>query len=112
MHDKILDKLLSLKLLHSGKLCPYRLWLFNFFIYKGVYCGPLRLLAWEVAQRLNKANVPCNLITGQERDEVGGAKHTSLTVEMVDVTSEYKCAVIDEIQVCHLLLYFIHIYPF
>jgi len=31
----------------------------------GVYCGPLRLLAREVAQRLNKINVPCNLITGQ-----------------------------------------------
>ncbi|XP_028555451.1 ATP-dependent RNA helicase SUV3, mitochondrial [Dendrobium catenatum] len=64
----------------------------------GVYCGPLRLLAWEVAQRLNKANVPCNLITGQERDEIDGAKHTSLTVEIADVTSEYQCAVIDEIQ--------------
>ncbi|KAG0451127.1 hypothetical protein HPP92_026400 [Vanilla planifolia] len=64
----------------------------------GVYCGPLRLLAWEIAQRLNKADVPCNLITGQERDEIAGAKHTSLTVEMADVTSEYQCAVIDEIQ--------------
>lgn len=64
----------------------------------GVYCGPLRLLAWEVSQRLNKANVSCNLVTGQERDEIDGAKHTSLTVEMADVTSEYQCAVIDEIQ--------------
>lgn len=64
----------------------------------GVYCGPLRLLAREVAQRLNKINVPCNLITGQERDEIEGAKHTSVTVEMADVTTEYQCAVIDEIQ--------------
>ncbi|WOK91573.1 ATP-dependent RNA helicase SUV3, mitochondrial isoform X1 [Canna indica] len=64
----------------------------------GVYCGPLRLLAWEVAQRLNRANVPCNLITGQEREEIDGAKHSSVTVEMADVTSEYQCAVIDEIQ--------------
>ncbi|KAL6636910.1 hypothetical protein ACP70R_024482 [Stipagrostis hirtigluma subsp. patula] len=64
----------------------------------GVYCGPLRLLAREVAQRLNKVNVPCNLITGQERDEIEGAKHSSLTVEMADVTTEYQCAVIDEIQ--------------
>ncbi|RLN41999.1 ATP-dependent RNA helicase SUV3, mitochondrial [Panicum miliaceum] len=64
----------------------------------GVYCGPLRLLAREVAQRLNKINVPCNLITGQERDEIEGAKHTSVTVEMADVTTEYHCAVIDEIQ--------------
>jgi ATP-dependent RNA helicase SUPV3L1/SUV3 len=39
------------------------------------------------------------LITGQERDEIEGAKHTSVTVEMADVTTEYQCAVIDEIQV-------------
>ena len=64
-----------------------------------MYCRPLRLLAREVAQRLNKINVPCNLITGQERDEIEGAKHTSVTVEMADVTTEYQCAVIDEIQV-------------
>lgn len=64
-----------------------------------MYCGPLRLLAREVAQRLNKVDVPCNLITGQERDEIEGAKHSSVTVEMADVTTEYQCAVIDEIQV-------------
>ncbi|TYJ20097.1 hypothetical protein E1A91_A09G237400v1 [Gossypium mustelinum] len=64
----------------------------------GVYCGPLRLLAWEVAERLNKARVPCDLITGQEKDEVDGAKHKAVTVEMADVTSDYECAVIDEIQ--------------
>ncbi|KAI8010632.1 hypothetical protein LOK49_LG06G02987 [Camellia lanceoleosa] len=64
----------------------------------GVYCGPLRLLAWEVAKRLNKAKVPCDLITGQEREEVDGAQHKAVTVEMADVTSDYDCAVIDEIQ--------------
>ncbi|XP_031113396.1 DExH-box ATP-dependent RNA helicase DExH16, mitochondrial-like [Ipomoea triloba] len=64
----------------------------------GIYCGPLRLLAWEVAKRLNKAKVPCDLMTGQEREEVDGAKHMAVTVEMADVTSNYGCAVIDEIQ--------------
>lgn len=64
----------------------------------GLYCGPLRLLAWEVAKRLNKAKIPCDLITGQEREEVDGAKHKAMTVEMADVTSSYSCAVIDEIQ--------------
>jgi hypothetical protein len=39
------------------------------------------------------------LITGQERDEIEGAKHSSVTVEMADVSTEYQCAVIDEIQV-------------
>ncbi|TXG72097.1 hypothetical protein EZV62_000676 [Acer yangbiense] len=64
----------------------------------GIYCGPLRLLAWEVANRLNKAKVPCDLITGQEREEVDGAKHKAVTVEMADVISDYECAIIDEIQ--------------
>ncbi|KAH9621558.1 hypothetical protein KSS87_007335 [Heliosperma pusillum] len=69
----------------------------------GVYCGPLRLLAWEVAKRMNKANVPCDLITGQERDEVEGSKHIAVTVEMADVTTDYECAVIDEIQASFFL---------
>ncbi|XP_010532567.1 PREDICTED: DExH-box ATP-dependent RNA helicase DExH16, mitochondrial isoform X1 [Tarenaya hassleriana] len=64
----------------------------------GIYCGPLRLLAWEVAKRLNKAMVPCDLITGQEKELVEGAKHKAVTVEMADVTSVYDCAIVDEIQ--------------
>ncbi|KAK6265788.1 hypothetical protein QUC31_016625 [Theobroma cacao] len=64
----------------------------------GIYCGPLRLLAWEVSKRLNKAKVPCDLITGQEKEEVDGAKHKAVTVEMADVTADYDCAIIDEIQ--------------
>ncbi|KAJ7528222.1 hypothetical protein O6H91_16G090200 [Diphasiastrum complanatum] len=64
----------------------------------GVYCGPLRLLAWEVAERLNKSNTACSLITGQERREVDGARHKAMTVEMADISREYECGVIDEIQ--------------
>jgi hypothetical protein len=29
----------------------------------------------------------------------GGAKHSSVTVEMADMTTNYQCVVIDEIQV-------------
>ncbi|XP_020519885.1 ATP-dependent RNA helicase SUV3, mitochondrial isoform X2 [Amborella trichopoda] len=64
----------------------------------GIYCGPLRLLAWEVAKTLNKAGVPCSLVTGQEREEIDGAKHKAVTVEMADVNYDYRCAIIDEIQ--------------
>lgn len=32
----------------------------------GVYCGPLRLLAEEIFERLNNNNVRCNLVTGQK----------------------------------------------
>lgn len=72
---------------------------------EGVYCGPLRLLAWEVAKRLNKANVPCDLITGQEKELVEGANHKAVTVEMADVTSVYDCAIIDEIQASSCLTF-------
>lgn len=71
----------------------------------GVYCGPLRLLAWEIAERLNGAAqgteegcIPCNLITGQELQLVPNAHHTSSTVEMVDVTRRVDVGVLDEIQ--------------
>ena len=64
----------------------------------GVYCGPLRLLAWELYERLNDGGTPCNLLTGQEREEVEGAGHVSCTVEMVDVTHSCDVAVLDEIQ--------------
>lgn len=53
-----------------------------------------------MSKRLNKANVPCDLITGQEKVEVNGAKHKAATVEIADVTSDYACAIIDEIQAC------------
>ena len=47
---------------------------------------------------LNKEKVPCDLLTGQQREEVDGAKYKAVTVEMIDVTSDYDCAIIDEIQ--------------
>ncbi|CAM9327719.1 unnamed protein product [Phaeothamnion confervicola] len=33
----------------------------------GVYCGPLRLLAWEVYEQLNADGVPCSLVTDIRR---------------------------------------------
>ena len=43
----------------------------------GVYLAPLRLLAMEVRDRLMTAGVPCNLITGEERVIISGARHTA-----------------------------------
>jgi coenzyme F420-reducing hydrogenase delta subunit len=65
----------------------------------GVYCGPLRLLAVENAERLNAEGIPCDLVTGQESTLVEGAKHVSCTVEMTSLTEPVDVAVIDEIQV-------------
>ena len=64
----------------------------------GVYLAPLRLLAMEVRDKLMAANVPCNLITGEERVYVAGAQHTASTIEMMNTSKLVDVAVIDEIQ--------------
>ena len=64
----------------------------------GVYLAPLRLLAMEIRDRLMEAGVPCNLITGEERQLIDGAKHTACTVEMMNPNQAVDVAIIDEIQ--------------
>lgn len=64
----------------------------------GVYCGPLRLLAWEVYEKLNEKGIKCNLVTGNEKDLISGARHQSCTVEMIDINKNYDVAIIDEMQ--------------
>ena len=64
----------------------------------GVYLAPLRLLAMEIRDRLVAAGVPCNLITGEERVLMPGAKHTASTIEMMNPNKKVAVAVIDEIQ--------------
>ncbi|BEV08240.1 helicase-related protein [Methylophilus sp. DW102] len=64
----------------------------------GVYLAPLRLLAMEVRDRLMQAGVPCNLVTGEERVMVPGARHTASTIEMLRPDHAVDVAVIDEIQ--------------
>ena len=64
----------------------------------GLYCAPLRLLAWETFERLNEDGTPCSLLTGQELETLDGASHLSATVEMADLATPYAVVVIDEIQ--------------
>eukprot|EP00884_Botryococcus_braunii_P014946 jgi/Botrbrau1/23452/Bobra.106_1s0010.2 len=64
----------------------------------GIYCGPLRLLAMEVYDRMNSEGIYCNLVTGQERKEVPGAQHTACTIETVPVNQRVDVAIIDEVQ--------------
>ncbi len=69
----------------------------------GVYCGPLRLLAWEVHEKLcdgaiDGRKVPCDLLTGQERVEFAEARHCSSTIEMVDLQRCVDVAVVDEVE--------------
>ena len=64
----------------------------------GLYCGPLRLLALEVYDNLNRQGIYCNLITGQEKRLLPFHTHTSCTVEVANLRTPYEVAVIDEIQ--------------
>lgn len=64
----------------------------------GIYLAPLRLLAMEVRDRLVATGVPCNLITGEERVLMEGARHTASTIEMMNPRTQVDVAVIDEIQ--------------
>ncbi|OMJ79781.1 hypothetical protein SteCoe_20130 [Stentor coeruleus] len=65
---------------------------------KGVYCAPLRLLAAEVYENLNKSGIKCSLITGQEIKIVPDASHVACTIESLKLTEKYDCAVVDEVQ--------------
>ncbi len=64
----------------------------------GVYAGPLRLLAYEIFDRLNKAGVFCRLRTGEEYIDMPEYTVTSSTVEMVNLNEEYDIVVVDEAQ--------------
>ena len=61
----------------------------------GVYLGPLRLLALEMFDRINGEGIPCNLLTGEEQQNVEGALITASTIELCDYTKWYDVAVID-----------------
>lgn len=67
---------------------------------RGVYAGPLRLLAAEVYQRLNAKGHACALITGEEvrLPEKTDQYFSSCTVEMIPLNTRFDVAVIDEIQ--------------
>lgn len=65
---------------------------------KGVYLSPLRILALENFEKLNKEGVLCDLLTGEEEVINIGSTHVSCTIEKVDIKEHYDIAVIDEIQ--------------
>jgi ATP-dependent RNA helicase SUPV3L1/SUV3 len=62
----------------------------------GWYLSPLRLLAHEVHETLNRKDVPCSLLTGEERIPVKDAQITASTIEMFDPGRSGECVIIDE----------------
>ncbi|MBS5522776.1 MAG: ATP-dependent helicase [Clostridiales bacterium] len=65
---------------------------------RGVYLGPLRLLALEVYEKMQEYHTPCTMLTGQECIETPGSRVTASTIEMADLGQYYDIAVIDEAQ--------------
>ena len=65
---------------------------------KGIYLGPLRLLALEVYERMRDDGVPAEMLTGQEHIADENCRITAATVEMADLDVHYDIAVIDEAQ--------------
>lgn len=61
---------------------------------KGIYCGPLRLLAHEIHKKLEDQNIPCSLQTGQERIIRQNSRIYSCTIEIADLETIYDVAVI------------------
>ncbi|AOR23819.1 helicase-related protein [Clostridium taeniosporum] len=64
----------------------------------GVYLSPLRILALENFEKLNKEGVVCDLLTGEEEIININSTHVSCTIEKVNLKEHYDIAVIDEIQ--------------
>lgn len=64
----------------------------------GAYLAPLRLLALEMYDKLNHNGVPCELLTGEEYEEMPGAEVIASTIEMCNYNMHYDVAVIDEAQ--------------
>lgn len=62
----------------------------------GIYLSPLRLLAWEIYDKLNLDGVLCSLYTGEEKITVPDSTVTSCTIEMCNPRTYYDVAVIDE----------------
>ena len=62
----------------------------------GWYLSPLRLLAHEVFDTLNKRGVACTLLTGEESIETPGARITAATIEMFNPHRSGECIIIDE----------------
>jgi hypothetical protein len=62
----------------------------------GWYLAPLRLLAYEIFERLNVRGIPCNLLTGEEYIPIPGATITAATIEMFNPHESGECVIIDE----------------
>lgn len=64
----------------------------------GLYLSPLRLLALEGQEEIEKRGHKCSMLTGEESDIKDGATFKSSTIEMLNIHEYVESVVIDEIQ--------------
>lgn len=62
---------------------------------KCAYLSPLRLLAWEVFEKLKDTPNSCNLLTGEDKVS-NDSNVTSSTIEMANYSTYHEVVVIDE----------------
>lgn len=101
LRDKLTDKWLGNKqakyILHIGPTCSGKT--FNAIkrlseCKNGAYLAPLRLLAWEIADKMNSNNVQCTLLTGEECVLVDNAVVVSSTIELANYDVNHDIVVI------------------
>lgn len=64
----------------------------------GAYLAPLRLLALEGQEEIEKRGRAASFLTGEERELKEGARFIASTIEMLDTRRVYDAVVIDEVQ--------------
>ncbi len=64
----------------------------------GAYLSPLRLLALEVQEEIEKRGKPCSLLTGEEQDIREHATFVSSTIELLALEKEIDAVLVDEAQ--------------
>lgn len=64
----------------------------------GAYLAPLRLLALEGLEEIEKRGKICSLLTGEEQLIKPNSNFISSTVELVNTSKEYDIAIVDEVQ--------------
>jgi ATP-dependent RNA helicase SUPV3L1/SUV3 len=64
----------------------------------GVYLAPLRLLALEGQEEVEKRGKECSLLTGEEMELKEGASFVASTIEMANLEKPIDCALVDEVQ--------------
>lgn len=67
---------------------------------KAIYLSPLRLMAIENQEKIEKLGIKCSLLTGEESDIKEGATHICCTTEMFSAFKDetFDLVIVDEVQ--------------